>query len=109
VQISVVGRHVEVNDELRTFAQEKATKLLKFYDRIQSIEIIIEPESDHISVEMIVEAAGTQPFVAKEVGSGVHACIDLLVDKMERQLTKHKERFRNRKHMGRKPEPFEQS
>lgn len=109
MQISVVGRHVEVNDELRTFAEEKASKLLRYYDRIQSIEVIMEPESDQISVEMIVEAAGTQSFIAKEVGSSAHACIDLLMDKMERQLTRHKERFRNRKHLGRKPEPFEPS
>ncbi|GJM24339.1 MAG: ribosomal subunit interface protein [Phycisphaerae bacterium] len=101
VDISVKARHVEVSNNVRSYAEEKASKLPRFFDRVQTIDVVIDKERDHLSVEMIVHAAGAQTFVAKEVGPDAHACIDLLVDKMERQLTKHKEKLKNHKHSGR--------
>ncbi len=100
VDISVTGRHVDVSNKIRSYAEEKASKLPRFFDRVQAINVILEKERDQMSVEMIVLAAGTPNFVAKEVGPDAHACIDLLVDKMERQLTKHKEKLKNHKHSG---------
>lgn len=109
MQVSVTARHMEVNDRIRQYAQEKTARLPRYYDRVQAVELIIEREGDHSSVEMIVRAPGAQDFVAKEVGPDPLACIDLLVDKMERQLTRHKEKFRNRKHLAQKPEPTQEA
>ena len=102
MQVSVVGRQVEVSDDLRVFAEEKTSKLPRYYDRVKTAEVVVERESDLISVEMIVHADGAKPFIAKEVGSDVRACIDLLMDKMERQLSKYKEMHRNKKHIAKK-------
>ena len=44
--ISVVGRHVDLEDELKSYAEEKAGKLVRFYDRIQAIEIIFQEEKE---------------------------------------------------------------
>ncbi len=108
MQVFVTGRHVDLSENLKSYAEEKAGRLPRFYDRVQSVEVIIEREADLASVEMIVNAVGSPAFVAKEVGPDAFACIDLLADKLERQLKKHKEKFRNRKHLGKKPEPFEE-
>ena len=56
---------------------------------------------------MIVRADRKHTFVASEIGPDTFALIDLIVDKMERQLTKHKEKNRNRKHDGRGEPPYE--
>lgn len=108
MQVSVTARHIEVTDRIRAYAEEKASRLPRYYDRVQSVEIVLGQEADLSSVEMIVKAPGTRDFIGKEVGPDMVACIDLLLDKMERQLTKHKERFRNRKHLTKKPEPSEE-
>jgi putative sigma-54 modulation protein len=105
VQISVTGRHVEVSERVKEYAAEKAARLPRYYDRVQAVEIIIDREADQVAVEMIVRAAGTPDFVAREIGPEPTSCIDALIDKMERQLTRHKEKFRNRKHIARKTEP----
>ena len=109
MQVSVVGRQVEVTDEIRLYTQEKASKLPRFYNRVQNVDVVFQREGDLTSVEMIVSAAGTQDFVAREVGSDARACIDLLIDKIERQLNKYKEKHRNRKHLAKKPEHLEES
>lgn len=100
MQISVTGRHVDISNRIKPYAEEKVAKLPRYYDRVKSVEVIVEKEADLVAVEMIVKADHREPFVAKETGPDAHACIDLLMDKMERQLTRHKERFRNRKHGG---------
>jgi len=98
VQLSVTGRHVEVPDELKQYAQDKASKLPKYFDRVQAIEIIFGHESDSFSVEIIVNTEGRRLFVARELGSDTFALIDAAVLKLERQLSRHKKKVRNRKH-----------
>jgi len=109
VQVNVIARHVEVSDHTKHFIEEKASRLPRYYDRVSAIEVILDQEGDLSSVEMIVRAAGSPDFVGKEVGPETKACVDLLIDKMERQLTRHKEKFRNRKHLAKKPELHDES
>lgn len=109
MQISVTGRHVNVTDEVKTYAEEKAGKLPRFYDRVQAIEVILDHEGDNFTVDMIVTAEGKNHFIAHEAGPDMFALIDLIVDKLERQLRRHKERFRNRKHLVRNVDKYEES
>jgi len=97
VQIVVTGRHVEVTDDVREYAQSKASKLPRYYDRVQAIELVFDHESDQFTAEMIVRVDKSQSFVASEMGPDTFALVDLLVDKMERQLTRHKEKCRDHK------------
>ena len=100
MEIIVTGRHVEVPAQVRAYAQDKAGKLPRYYDRIHEIEVIFDHESEQFTAEMIVRADHRHTFVATEAGPDTYALIDLCVEKLERQLTKHKEKRRNRKHNG---------
>ncbi len=105
MQITITARHVSVGEEIKQYARDKAEKLLRFYDRIQAIQVVIDHEGDEFTVEMIVNAEAKNEFVAHEAGSDTQVLIDVTVDKLERQLTKHKERLRNRMHLNKKPSP----
>ena len=96
--VTISGRHMEVTEALKAFAEQKANKLSKYYDRIQEIEVIFDASKDSTRVEMIVNAEHNAMFIAHHDQGDAYACIDGCVDKLERQLTDHKERFRNRKH-----------
>ena len=97
MQILVTGRHVEVTDEVREYIQTKAARLTNYYDRIHEIEVILDHESEQFSAEMIVRADRKHTFVARGTGPDTFALIDEIMGKLERQLTKHKEKNRNRK------------
>jgi putative sigma-54 modulation protein len=97
VQILVTGRHVEVTGEVREYIQTKAARLTKYYDRIHEIEVILDHESEQFSAEMIVRADRRHTFVARGTGPDTFALVDEILEKLERQLTKHKEKNRNRK------------
>ena len=100
MEINVVGRHIEVTSAIRDYAETKAAKLPRYYDRIQGIELLVGRADHHHrhEVEIIATVDHADPFVAKVAGDDLYACIDETVDKMERQLTDHKERLRNHKH-----------
>ncbi|MDX1682699.1 MAG: ribosome-associated translation inhibitor RaiA [Phycisphaeraceae bacterium] len=98
MEIHVTSRHLEVTDAIREYAETKASKLPRYYDRVQQIEVICDHRDHHHEVEIIVDAEHADPFVARSTGEDVYALIDGTVDKLERQLTDHKEKLRNRKH-----------
>ena len=100
MHVLVSSRHMEVSPPLKAFAEERGNKLLKFYDRIQEIEVIIDHgKDDSAAVEMIVNAEHHQTFIAKNsVAVDAYAAIDECYGKLERQLTDYKEKHRNRKH-----------
>lgn len=104
MQITVTGRHMGINESLETYCREKADRLPRLLDRIQLIEVVLDGKDGHHTAEMIVHAAGApQPFVAKEADDDAFAAVDLLMDKIEGQLRRYKEKHRNRKHPPRGP------
>lgn len=102
MNVRVSSRHMDVTPALKTYAEEKADKLTKYYDRIQEVEVVIEPQKDNgkdsAKVEIIVNAEHRNTFVANHTEGDAYACIDGCVHKLERQLSEHKKKFRNRKH-----------
>lgn len=100
MQIRVAGRHVEITDDVREYVQSKVGKLPRFYDRIHEIEVVLDHESEQFTAEMIVRADRKHTFVARETGPDTFALIDMVTEKLERQLIRHKEKNRNRKHDG---------
>jgi putative sigma-54 modulation protein len=104
-QIDVTARHGHVSDGIRAYAIKKAEKLTRFHDRITRIQILLDDPKGEREVEMIahVEAGGT--MVARERAGGFHEAVDLLVEKLERQLKRDKERLKDHRVEGGKGLP----
>ncbi len=98
MQVTVKGRHMGVSDALKSYCGEKAERLPRFLDRILSVEFVVDGKDGVHTVEIIVHSAGTQPFVASLQHEDAYAAVDLLIDKIEEQLRRYKEKHRNRKH-----------
>jgi len=103
VIVTISGRHMEVTEALKHYAEQKVGKLTKYFDRIQEIEVILDANKDGTRVEVIVNAEHNAMFIAHHDQGDAYACIDGCVDKLERQLTDHKEKLRNRKHPAQQP------
>jgi len=94
---------MDVTPAMKSYAEQKAAKLTKYYDRIQEIEIVFDAGKEKTSkqkvrVEMIVNAEHRNMFIAHHDEGDAYACVDGCVDKLERQLSEHKKKCRNRKH-----------
>lgn len=101
MQLQITGRHMDMTAAIREYTEEKTSKLPRYFDRVSMLEVIAE-KRDHIvfEVEMIAHVDHHKHIVAHSRGEDLYGCIDEAVDRMERQLTDHKEKLRNHKHSG---------
>ncbi len=97
MRLKITGRHMELTDSIREYVEKKVGKITKFYDRLSEIEVIVDSEAKKSKVELIVKADNHQPFVVHDSNDDAYACLDSVVDKMERQLKKYKEKSRSHK------------
>jgi putative sigma-54 modulation protein len=102
MRIDVIGRHFEVTDAIRQYAETKVGKLTKYYDGVQSIRVTISKVSaqhhaDH-DVELVLDVEKHDDFVSHSKAEDVYAAIDLVSEKGERQLRDFKEKLKENKH-----------
>ncbi len=92
-----------ITESLRTYVADKAQRLERYFDRIQRLQIILDQEAeDRHKAEMVISVGNGATLVSHSNDSTLHAAVDLVLDKAERQLTKHKEKLKD--HRVRKPD-----
>lgn len=92
---------MDVSPATKAYAEEKAQKLTRYYDRIQEIEIVIDlvdRATKTFMVEFIVNGEKKNLFIAQHKGDDPNLCIDHCVRTLERQLSDHHKMVKNRKH-----------
>lgn len=94
MQVSVTGHHVEVTESLRNFVEEKISKLKRHFDNVTDIHVILTVEKLQQKAEATVQVSGAKLF-AEDTQEDMYAAIDNMVDKLDRQIIKHKEKTNN--------------
>jgi len=98
MRIDVSGKHFEITDPIHAHALNKAERLPKYFDGLQSVEIVIEPAPhDHFSVEFRADAEKHDTFVASDEGDDLYSTIDSVYEKMSRQLRDFKDKLKDKK------------
>lgn len=96
VPINISTRHGRISDETQAKVVEKLEKIPRYYDRITGMELTIDLEHrDTPKLDLRVSAKDKHDFHAVETGE-LMASIDLLVEKLEHQVLKHKEKLLDR-------------
>lgn len=97
---TISGKHIDITEAIRRHAEEKTSKLPRYYDSINQVEVIIDgSKGGNTSVDIIARAEHNKIFIVKEAGEDAYKCIDVAVHKLERQLRRKKGRERNNKHI----------
>ena len=97
---TISGKHIDITEAIRKHAEDKTSKLPKYYNSINQVEVIIDGNhgGSNISVEIIARAEHSKVFVGSETGEDAYRCIDMAAHKLERQLRKAKGKERDNKH-----------
>jgi len=98
MQIDITGHHVDVTPALRAYTTEKMQKLARHFDQVNSIHVILNVEKLQQQAEATVNAAGRTLF-ATQTATDMYASIDGLVDKLDRQVRRYKDRITNHQHV----------
>jgi ribosomal subunit interface protein len=95
----ITVRHTDITEAVRRHAEERTSKLPKYYSSINQVEVIIDGEQGgNISVEVIARAEHSKVFVVTETGQDAYRCLDLAVHKLEQQLRRKKSKERDNKY-----------
>ncbi|MDX1609336.1 MAG: ribosome-associated translation inhibitor RaiA [Halofilum sp. (in: g-proteobacteria)] len=94
MNLSVTGHHVEVTDPLKDYVEEKMEKLERHFDKVADIHVILNVEKLRQQAEATIDLTGTRIHAEAE-NEDMYAAIDALVDKLDRQVLKHKEKLRD--------------
>lgn len=94
MKVTVTARHAKFTETLKEAALEKAQRLEHFFDHLKKIEVILDTDGDtKYSVEMIASGLHDHVIVSQSSDRTALAALDQVVEKMERQLLKFKEKL----------------
>ncbi|MEQ1636153.1 MAG: ribosome-associated translation inhibitor RaiA [Methylococcales bacterium] len=91
MQISITGHHLDVTESLKAHVQLKFEKLKRHFDNVADVHVILSVEKLNQKAEATVQIGGAKVF-AEDVQADMYDSIDSVVDKLDRQIIKHKEK-----------------
>ncbi len=94
MNVSITGHHVDVTEALRTYAANKMQRLERHFDNVTEIHVILSVEKLRQKAEARISLAGGVVY-ADAVEEDMYAALDLLADKLDRQVIRHKEKLRD--------------
>lgn len=92
MQINITGHGMDVTPALRAFTEEKFDRLERHFDHIRAINVVFDVEKLRQIAEATVLVTKGELHASSE-SEDMYAAIDTLVDKLNRQLIKHKEKL----------------
>jgi putative sigma-54 modulation protein len=97
MQIAVTFRHMESSDALRTYVEEKLARVKKYIDEPIDAQVVlsVQKKINH-RAEVTMTAKGLT-MKSGENKEDMYAAIDLMVDKIERQLKRYKDKLKDHK------------
>ncbi len=100
MHFNIRGENIEVTEAIRAYVEKKVTKLTKYFNETPNSEVHVNLKvyNNEQSIEVTIPMKGLL-LRAEERHLDLYAAIDLVVEKLERQIRKHKtkvnRKFRN--------------
>ena len=92
MQININGHHIDLTDSMQDYVNTKFDKLERFFDQITNVQVILRVEKLRQIAEATLHVSQGELHATAE-SDNMYAAIDELVDKLVRQLNKHKEKL----------------
>ncbi len=95
MNISITGHQIDLTDALRAYVREKMQRIERHFDHVIDTHVILKVDKLQHLAEAIVTTSGKK-LHAESSQTDMYAAIDDLIDKLDRQVKKHKERLTER-------------
>ena len=92
MHIKIDGRHVEVTESMHDYVETKMAKLERHFDHLVHVHVVLAVEKQRQKAEANIHVAGNDIHAESE-DETMYAAIDTMVDKLDRQIKKHKEKL----------------
>jgi len=96
MHIHVNGRNIEITDAIKAYVKEKVGKVTHHYDQVQAIDVVLSviknPAASGKHVAEVTCKLNSGAIHCEETADSMYASIDLLADKLDRQVKKYKDK-----------------
>lgn len=92
MQINLTGHHVDITSALRDYVNDKFARLERHFDHVIDVHVVLTVEKQRQKAEATLHLSGTS-LHAEATEEDMYAAIDALVDRLDRQVVKHKEKL----------------
>ncbi|MGA2140815.1 MAG: ribosome-associated translation inhibitor RaiA [Brevinematales bacterium] len=90
--VTYTGKNVEINDEMKDYLEKKLQKLKFYYKQIMNINTLVNLQRGKYLTELKV-SANKDIYFAKDSGSTWQESFDIVVDKIEKEIKKKKDKL----------------
>ncbi len=92
MQVSITGHNVEISESLKGYINNKMERVERHFDQVIDAHVVLDVAQQRHKAETILQLGGSKIHAGSE-HSHMYAAIDAMVDKLDRQVCKHKEKF----------------
>jgi len=103
VLVEVIARHLGISDRIRTYAEEKASRITRFFGRVDRVHVVLDSVHGERRAEIVVHLDTGAVLVANERAGDLFSAIDLATEKLKHQVQRHKQKLQERRQ---RAEPF---
>ena len=104
MNLNISGHHIEVTPAIRDYVASKIGRITRHFDSVIDVIVIVSVEKLQHRVEATVHVRGKDIHV-ESIEADMYAAIDLLADKLDRQIVKHKEKISDHRNESPKHQP----
>jgi putative sigma-54 modulation protein len=97
MNLSVSGHHVEITPAIRDYVTGKMQRIARHFDLVIDVDVILTVEKLKQKAEVNVHMSGKDIYCECDDGD-MYAAIDILVDKLDRRILKHKRKLQDHPH-----------
>ena len=97
MNLQLTGHHIEITPAIREYVMSKLARINRHFDHVIDVDVIMTVEKLDRKIEANVHLSGKDIHVEAN-HNDMYAAIDGLIDRLDRQILKHKDRFQVNKH-----------
>jgi putative sigma-54 modulation protein len=101
MNLQISGHHLEVTPAIHAYVTEKLERVTRHFDNVIDVNVILSVDKLKQKAEVTVHLSGKDVYV-EAIEEDLYAAIDVLADKLDRQIQKHKQKVQDH-HRGLKP------
>ena len=95
MNLNISGHHLDLTPPLRDYVTSKIKRIERHFDHLINADVILSVEKLRHKAEATVHASGADLHAEAVVEDDMYAAIDALVDKLDRQTRRHKDKLRS--------------
>ena len=99
MNLNLTGNHLDITPALRDYVVAKLDRITRHFDHVIDVNVVLAVDKLRHKVEVNLHTRG-KDIHAEAIEADMYAAIDVLIDKLDRQVVKHKEKLTGHRHEG---------